>query len=711
MDTPKAMPKPPTTVFDPSEVLGPEGPIANNLQNYEPRQPQIKMADAARESMNKLTHLFCEAGTGTGKSYAFLIPAIEKAMNGGGPVVISTNTIALQEQIFNKDIPDLKKYLNLPHLKVVLRKGRGNYLSKRRLKIAGNFVEANQINEYDDIDDWSGTSLTGTKQDLDFIPSFELWDAVRSDQYDCLGKKCPTYKDCFYYKSKTLAEEAHLVITNHSLLALDLMLKYKTDDLVGILPKFEHLVIDEAHAFEGALRKADTFEWKQGSAAAIMRRATNKKGKGFLDSLLKNSDVPYKCASRAKEVIKELKNLVEYNALFFEKSIVPFIQTYHKKITSPTSKRAKPGNLSSAYSDKLLASVGRINQYLSSIVSELKRLDGEDISKQVKDLASLIDSFWGRMKETACSLKRAIAADKEAGATYPSYVSSVEMSALVNSKNYYTLMSVPIFVRKTGQTVLFNRVPSLLLTSATLTTNSSFKSITRNLGSIPEKTTTLLLPHVFDYKNQVKLHLTPNTPDDPWNKRDKREKYFDTIARLVDRYVAKTEGNAFILCTSNLQMNALHKRSKLRLERKGMYVLCQNNGLTRDQMVHEFKTVENSVLYGVDSFWTGIDIPGKHLQCIIIPKLPFSPPTPLSEAQQEMYALWNKGKPRHKQRNFFADRTIPEVAVKLQQGFGRLIRRKTDSGIVVILDQRMRNKPYGRILTKSLPECSIIIDE
>lgn len=711
METSTPPPPMPTVVLDPKGILGPDGPVADKLFNYEPRPPQIEMAEAIKTSMGKFTHLFCEAGTGTGKSYAFLIPAIEKALNGGGPVVISTNTISLQEQIFNKDIPDLKKYLNLPQLRVVLRKGRGNYLSKRRLKIAGNFIEANQINEYDDISDWVDKSLTGAKQDLDFIPTYDLWDVVRSDQYDCLGKKCATYKECFYFKSKTQAEEAHIVITNHALLALDLMLKHKTDDLVGILPKFKHLVIDEAHAFENALRKADTFEWKQGSAAAIMRRATNKKGRGFLDTLLKINDVPYKCASRAKEVIKFLKKFVELNALFFEKDVVPFIQTYRKKLTSPTAKRVKPGNLVSIHSEKLLATLQRINQYLSSIVSELKRLDGEDVSKEIKNLATLLDAFRGRMKETSSDLKRAIEADKDANDAYPTYVSSVEMSGVVNGKNYYTLMSIPIFVRQTGQKVLFNKEWSLVLTSATLTTNNSFKSITRNLGAIAEKTNTLQLPHVFDYKKQVKLHLTPNTPDDPWNRKDKREEYFDTVARLVEGYVAKTKGNAFILCTSNLQMRALHKRSKLKLERKGMYVLCQNNGLTRDQMINEFKSVENSVLYGVDSFWTGVDVPGKHLQCIIIPKLPFSPPTPLSEAQQDMYDLWNRGKPRHKKRNYFADRTIPQVAVRLQQGFGRLIRRKNDSGIVVILDQRMRNKPYGHILLRSLPECSVIIDD
>jgi len=698
------------TALDPEEVLGDQGPIAKQFSNYESRPPQIKMAQTIRDSMNQLKHLFSEAGTGTGKSYAFLVPAIEKALHGEGPIIVSTNTISLQEQIFNKDIPDLKKYLNLPFLKVVLRKGRGNYLSKRRLAIANNYVEADKINELEDIENWANSSETGSRQDLDFIPPYELWDAVRSDQYDCLGKKCPTYKSCFYFKSKTEADEAHIVITNHSLLALDLMLKHKTDDLVGILPKFKHLVVDEAHALEDALRKADTFEWKQGSAAALMRRATNKKGSGFLDLLSKVPDVPYKSVAHGKEAIKHFKAFVEHNSYFFEKDIEPFIQTYKKKITSPTAKRVKPGNLVSPRSEKLLEHLQRINQYLSAIVSELQRLDGEDVSKDLKNLATLIDSFWGRTKEIASDLKRAIEADKDVNDVYPTYVSSVEMSEMVHGKNYYTLTSTPIFIRQTGQKVLFNRVPSIVLTSATLTINNSFSNIKRNLGATKEKTITLQLPHVFNYKKQVKLFITPQMPSDPWNKKDQREKYFDTVAKKIEKYLDLTKGNALILCTSNVQMRALYKRSKLKLKQKGMYVLCQNNGMTRDQLVHEMKIVKNSVLYGVDSFWTGVDIPGEHLQCVIMPKLPFSPPTPLSEAQQEMYNLWNRGKPRHKQRNYFVDRTIPEVATKLQQGFGRLIRHKTDTGIIVILDQRVKTKAYGKILLNSLPECEVIID-
>jgi ATP-dependent DNA helicase DinG len=697
--------------FAPAKILGPDGPIAKNFPNYESRPPQIQMAEAVFENMKQSNHFFCEAGTGTGKSYAFLIPAIELALKGGGPIVISTNTISLQEQIFRKDIPDLKKYLNVPHLKVVLRKGRGNYLSKRRHQNSHNYPwTTDQITEIEDIDTWSDKSLTGTVQDLDFIPSKEVWGEVRSDQYDCLGKKCGFFNSCFYQKSKEDAAKAHIVITNHALLTLDLMLKYKTDDNVTILPKFKYLVVDEAHALEDAIRKADTFEWKQGSALHLVKRAANKKDKGFLDTVLKIQGVPSKSVTHAREAIKYFKNFVEINSSFFDRDVIPFVKKNSRyAIKSPTAKRVKPGNLTSKTSEKLISTLHSANKYLGAVVSELKRIsDDECPSKSIKDMSSLLDNYWGRTKEVESELKRAIEGCKAPDDAFPTHVSSVEASPM-NGKMYYTVVSAPIFVRQIAQKVLFGRIPSVLLTSATLTTGNRFEMIARTLGA-PTGTKTLQLPHLFDYKKQVRIILTPKMPLDPWNKPKDRDKYFDTIARKIEKYVLLTKGNAFVLCTSNKQMHALHQRSRDLFQKKGLYVLKQGDGLTREQIVEEFKTVKNSVLFAVDSFWTGVDIPGDHLQNIIIPKLPFPPPTPLSEAQQEMYDQWNKGKTRFKKRNYFVDRTVPSVAIKLQQGFGRLIRHKTDKGIVVLMDPRMISKPYGKTLLASLPPCDKLVD-
>ena len=468
------------TKLDPSHILGPKGPIAQHFSNYEPREAQIQMSSAVLENMTNRKHLFCEAGTGTGKSYAFLIPAIKLALDGQGPVVISTNTIALQEQIFRKDIPDLKKYLNLPNLRVVLRKGRGNYLSKRRLKNSHNYAwQPDQIPEIEDIDAWTEDTLTGAIQDLNFIPSNEVWEQVQSDQYDCLGKKCPTYSSCFYFKSKLEAEQAHLIICNHALLTLDLLLKAKTDGTVSILPNFKHLIIDEAHALEEAIRKAETFEWKEGSAASLVKRATNKKDSGLLDEVLKICNSA-NILTWAKEAIKELKRFVEVNEVFFQQDVIPFIKDHKKTKDIPAAKRIRPGNLSSPRCDSLLSTIAAANKYIGNIINTLKRETGDDDTPTpLKNLMELLTTYHGRTKEAASELLRTIKAEKDQDQPYPTHVSSVETTEY-NGKIYYMLVCKPIFVRSLSQNILFSRVPSIVLTSATLTMNKSFAYVMRN---------------------------------------------------------------------------------------------------------------------------------------------------------------------------------------------------------------------------------------
>jgi len=700
--------------LEPEWVLGTEGPIAKQFPDYEAREPQINMANAVKNTFEKERHLFVEAGTGTGKSYAFLIPAIMRALDGKKPIVISTNSLALQEQIYTKDIPDLMRYLNLPNLKVVLRKGRGNYVSLRRMFNAGNLAwDINtEIPQLEDIQTWAETSKFGTVQDLNFVPKPNIWAEVQSDQYDCLGKKCPTYKKCFYYKSRTDSEEADIIITNHALLTLDLMVKASSDDNTGILPTFSQLIIDEAHTLEDAIRSADTFEWRAGSAAVLAKRATNKKDSGVLDILHKMSHLLNgRILDYADQASNHLTSFVKNNEAFFEKDVVDFVR--NEKSEEPgasVSKRIKPGNLQSERGAALLVSLAKANIAIQAIVSELRPFEREeDGPKEIKSALTLMENFSKQCKEVENDLKRTINVKQLEGDMLPDFVSSVDVS-IFKRQPVYMLSSMPIFVKRIAQSILFSKIPSIILTSATLTINNQFTFICNNLGSIPEKTDTLKLGHVFDYQSQVKMILTPQIPIDPYNNPKARDAYFDQVAAKVEKYLEVTGGNAFVLCTSNLQMRALHKRSREALKRKGMNVMCQGEDLTKEQIIHEFKQVKGSVLYAVDSFWTGVDIPGDHLQNIIIPKLPFPPPNPLSEAQEEAYQIFNRGKPRDRQRNVFVERTVPNVAIKLQQGFGRLIRRKTDTGIVVLMDQRLTTKPYGKTLLNSLPECKRLID-
>lgn len=703
------------TDLNPEFVLGVDGPIAKHFTNYESRPPQIQLANTIREAMAKNQHLFGEAGTGTGKSYAFLIPAIEQALRGNKPVVISTNTIALQEQIFRKDIPDLQRYLNLPQLKVVLRKGRNNYLSRRRLSIARNTVEMDLEQQLEDIDSWVEETESGSVQDLGFVPNPELWANVRSDQYDCMGPKCKTYTSCFYFKARTEAEQADIIVTNHALLLQDLKLKVSSDDTAGILPNFKYLVLDEAHALEDAIRKADTFEWKKNSALGMSLRATNRKGSGLLDNITDkmSSTLPSIVISKAHGAKKAFKDLIDLNEEFFEKAVRPFVNNFEEEeITS--SKRVKPKGLAHEATDNLLSRMAELSSFLTNINVELQRYvkDREDVeeSKSLSGFLALFGNLTRHTKETEIELAQTIRATPDPEKPFLSRVSFVDVTRNDRGQQF-TLSSTPIFIKQQAQDLLFKKVPSITLTSATLTVNGSFKHILDTLGPNKDNTITEKLPHVFDYKKQVKLYLTPKLPVDPWNNAKAREEYYVKVSDKIEKYVNETKGNAFILCTSNKLMKALHKKLASKFSARGMTVLLQGSDHSREKILGIFKETPNSVLFAVDSFWTGVDVPGDNLQNVIIPKIPFPPPTPLSEAQEELYALWNKEAPKNKQRNYFNDRVLPAVAIKLQQGFGRLIRHKNDTGIVAILDPRMKTQYYGKALLASLPECRTVIDE
>lgn len=692
----------------PRQILGPEGPIAKIFDQYEVREPQLIMAEAVEKAFKDKRHLFVEAGTGVGKSYAFLIPAIAATKAGARPIVISTNSIALQEQIFNKDIPDLAKYLNV-QLNVILRKGRSNYISLRRLKAATNMHwSTEELTEVEDIETWAEDTPTGTLQALNFLPKPNIWSEVQSDKFDCMGKKCPTYKECFYFKSRDEAERADIIITNHSLLAIDLLVKSKSPDGTGLLPKYQTLVIDEAHELEKAIRDANTYEWKQNSAKYLTQRALNKKESGVLDIILRK-DVGDYVVQQVDFIQKQLAEFVKINQAFFDVDVTNFVkEDLKKQLESSVTKRIRGKELASSKAQQLVAIGKTIIESLQIIASQLDIYDKQFESKSFSEAQARVTGYLEQWDETVACLTQILfpAEDKQ----YQTNVASVE--AVVSNKDIsYTLISEPIFIKQLTRQLLFSKIPAIVLTSATLTTNGSFQHLTDRLGAIEESTSTLLLDHVFDYKKQMRLFLTPKIPIDPWDKPKERKAYFDSLSQKIDKYVQITKGNAFILCTSNQMMYELWKRAKERYTKAGLNVLRQGENLTKEQIIHEFKTVKNSVLYAVDSFWTGVDIPGDHLQLIIIPKIPFPPPTPLSEAQEEIYRAWNQKQPKHRQKNYFMDVTVPAVAIKLKQGVGRLIRRKTDRGLVVLMDQRLSTKPYGKMLLNSLPETTIVSDE
>jgi len=719
-----------TIDLTPQAILGADGQLAQHFSNYEERKPQIQMANAVRHNMEQHRKLFCEAGTGTGKSYAFLIPAIERSLlMSDGPVVVSTGTIALQEQIFNKDIPDLKRYLDLPHLKVMLSKGRGNYISKRRLMGAINNVpvlekdiQGVDVEDYlNDLPEWAfqepaASQHDGSKQIRDDIPNPYLWDEVRSDNNDCLGRKCPFHSTCYYYRAKEQAKNAHIIITNHALLVLDAKIKASAPGK-GLLPDYKHLIIDEAHMLEEAIRGACTCAWRRCCYWRLRSRVEQ-----MMDKIINQElSFPINVISQAKALKKEINALNTLNETFFDNCVEPFVTDTLER--GATARRLRPGDLANFVStefaqlsdlfeknkkdykplvEELLEAAGRAAKRASQVLEECSRHTAE--GKEYDQFADLFGKVAERLHEVYYDLELTVSA-KEVEDIADRRVCYVEVSQGRKRTNY-VLTATPIFVKNLSRALFFEKNFSITLTSATLSYNRSFKNITRTLGAVPEDTDGLLLPHVFDYQKQCAIIITTKMPDDPRTQGAKQQNYYDSLANKAKIYINKTKGNALVLCTSNKIKTALFER----LRPMPYNVLCQGHGMPNDYLIKEFKAVSGSVLIGVDSFWAGIDIPGDHLQCIVIPKLPFAPPTPLSEAQQEIIRDWNLGKPPMKRVDYWSEWVMPAVAIKLQQGFGRLIRRTTDRGIVAILDPRLKTKRYGQALLNSLPDCRVIID-
>lgn len=666
--------------FNPEKILGAEGLLVKKIPNFESRPQQVQLSCDIRKAMLENKHLIAEAPTGVGKSFAFLIPAIEIALLTKTPVVISTHTINLQEQLFDKDVPFLKKYLNLPDLKVVLAKGRANYISLRRYQVAKNQIgkfAPEDRKQMDQIDKWLDTTVDGSLSSLRFRPNPKVWNRIKSDSDQCYGEKCHNYKKCFFQGSRRELETANIIITNHSLVLLDRRLKIMGQKL---LPEYNYLVLDEAHELEEVARSAFTFELEQQDIKNLFFEAYNDVGSGFINHL-ENEFIganlfPTKVDQTLKQAVlgasKLMGQILQSNDDFFQKSVNPFLGTTKVK------RMKNPGDVKT----DLNILFGQLNGYLKVLSSSLTD----------KDEKIVLESIIKRSVEIAEGLEKVVTLPKASGRSYPENVAWAFLSEF-NGKSSCTVSSAPIFVKPLLKAFLFNAVKSVILTSATLTTggNDPFKLFRSSVG-LDDTVLQRRVGQVFDYQKQAKMYIVSNMPE------QSHPDYCAKLSEQVKKYVTLTKGNAFILFTSFKTLNEVYKATHQIFEMQGMKTFVQGGDLSRKQMLEDFKKTPNSVLFGTSSFWTGCDVPGDNLQNVIITKLPFDrPDDPLAEAQEEVYKAFNK--------NYFMERSLPKTAIDLKQGFGRLIRTKTDHGIIVILDSRLVTKKYGSFLLNSLPKC------
>jgi ATP-dependent DNA helicase DinG len=651
-----------------TSVLGSDGRIARRLEAYEERPQQIEMAEAVERAIAESKHLMVEAGTGVGKSFAYLVPAILAMTSDTNPerkprkpLVISTHTIGLQEQLVGRDIPFLRSVLPV-EFSCVLAKGRGNYISLRRLNASvqrakSTFFQEQEFDHLKTILEWARNTDDGTRSDLPMRPLPNVWDEVASDRGNCLGKKCPTYKDCFYYQARRRMWDADVIVVNHALFFSDLALRREG---ASVLPDYEVVVLDEAHTVEAVAGERMGLTLTSGQFDYLLNKLYNDRThRGLL--------VHHNLVGAQRQV-----DHVRYGVA----ELLEDIRDWHEQHGPENGRLRHPLNFDNKVTPALVELAATMNSAAKNISNEEQSIELTAAAQRALELGQSISSW----------LKQSL----------PGCVYWIEVRQ--GKRPRTELHCAPIEVGPVLKQELFDRVKTVILTSATLAIGKrSFEFMKDRLGVGAAAECRLGSP--FDFKKQAQLILTDGMPDPS----ESPAEYERAVCERIQRHVAQTRGRAFVLFTSYRMLKSCAERLGKWFAENGYGLFCQSDGLPNSLMLERFRKDPAGVLFGTDSFWQGVDVPGDALQNVIITKLPFSVPDhPLLEARLE--AIRERG------GNPFIEYQVPEAVIKLKQGFGRLIRRKGDTGQVAILDPRMRSKPYGRQFLESLPDCALVID-
>jgi ATP-dependent DNA helicase DinG len=647
--------------MDVSHLLGPTGPVAARLPVYEDRPQQTRMAQAVDETMRMGGVLLAEAGTGVGKSFAYLVPAVAAAAERGERVVIATHTIALQEQLLGKDVPFLSGVMPA-EFSVVLAKGRGNFLCQRRMHMADAsgrelFDTGSQVSQLARIVEWSERTSEGSRQDLDFAPDNVVWNRVNAEAGNCLGRSCDYFDKCFYQAGKRRLQNANIIVANHHFLFADMALRRAGWQL---LPEFQHLVLDEAHAVEDVASEYLGMRVARGQVHYILRQLASPNGKGLLNTLGDSYD-----AVLAISAVAEARDAAD---AFFDD-----VRRWHDA-GEPSNHRLRTPDLFHLDLADKLEQVGRGVRVLA---------EAEDGKEKALELHARSERCLGLAEETRSLVRM----DRE------DHVYWVEEDG--EERKSIALRSAPVDVASDLHAHLWSKLKSATLTSATLSAGGEdgFAHLASRLGV--REPSTLLVGSPFRYDVQARLICDSTLPDP----RD-GEAFETALPDAVLRHVRRTRGHAFVLFTSYSSLDRCHAACAGALRNDDHLVLKQGEGLPRGRMLEEFRKAPSAVLFGTDSFWEGVDVPGDALQNVIITRLPFAVPThPLQEARTQ--AIRDRG------GDAFAEYSLPQAILKFKQGFGRLIRTATDRGIVVCLDRRLVKMRYGRQFIAALPDVPV----
>ncbi len=687
------IPNPQPVSLDPDEVasaleLG--GLFSHHFPNYEYRPQQIEMLRAVTRALSENQHLLVEAGTGTGKSMAYLIPSALWALKNGQRVVISTNTINLQDQLINKDIPDLRAAMGI-NLSAAVMKGRSNYLCPRRLENLRRREpdNADEMRVLGKVLVWLQTSTTGDRNELNLNGATErdIWQRLSADDEGCTTENCLKRGGiCPFHRARQAALSAHILVVNHALLLADVA----TDNRV--LPEYNYLIIDEAHHLEEATTNALSFRISQPAVDRMMRElgGPTSGALGKLVEILEGNILPSDFAALNRHIQQITDHAFQFQntSQNFFHSIDEFLAeqregndigmyAHQERILPATRTQPAWADVEAAWEEcdtglkPLVENLGQLLQALGEMA--------ENMPEEDDDIISNLRSLYMRLTEMQNNLD---------GMVFEPRADTIYWFEIQPNSRQLALNAAPLNIGPLMRKYLWNEKSSVILTSATLTAAGEFRYLKGRLNA--DEADELSVGSPFDFESSVLLYIANDIPE-PADRSGHQRAIEQGILKLCQA----SGGRALVLFTSYDQLKRTSHSINPLLTRNGIHIYEQGEGASANTLLESFRADEHAVLFGTKAFWEGVDVPGEALSILVIVKLPFDVPTdPIVAARSETF------------EDPFSEYSLPEAILRFRQGFGRLIRTQSDRGVVAIFDRRILSKNYGRFFTDSLPTCT-----
>jgi DNA polymerase-3 subunit epsilon/ATP-dependent DNA helicase DinG len=680
-----------------ASVLEADGAFADQFADYENRPQQIEMLRAVGEAFNEGRHLLVEAPTGVGKSLAYLIPAVHWAVQNGERVVVSTNTINLQEQLYHKDVPDLERTLPLD-FEVAVLKGRSHYLCPARLQALRHrgARSPEQARVLAKVLIWLLTTEDGDGDEL-FLPSAlerSMWHRLSADYENCNPERCRFFQRgvCYFYRARRAAEAAHLIIVNHALLLADVAVQNRA------LPEYNYLIVDEAHHLESATTSGLSFESDRTSVRRLLSEIGRVTGSGRVTGLMSQVLSSCRQVDLPKDIMEEVELSIGQIGQGVDRALRQ-LDVFFDRLKDFADDQK--GDRSTRYSFRMRLTSGiRVQPAWDSI-----EIACDDINAPIKDVVSELERLAGGLDELVASYDLPNADELQVqmlGMAQHLEEVRQEISHMImdpsesliywlemqSNRDHLSLHAAPLHVGPLVEEYLFHKKRSVVLTSATLRTSGTFDFLRERLHAWDANELAVGSP--FDYEDSTLFYIVDDIPE-PGERGYQR-----IVAEGMAELFRATEGRALALFTSYRQLRATLRAIKGRLAQAGITVQAQGEGVSRAQLLDNFRTGDRRVLLGTRSFWEGVDVPGDPLSCLAIAKLPFSVPSdPIFAARAETF------------EQPFRDFAVPETILRFLQGFGRLIRTRDDRGVVACFDKRLLTKSYGPFFLDSLPNPTI----